>query len=174
MLIRELLPADAAGMFAMDGDPEVHKYVGKTPTKSVGDTEKVIANIRQQYLDNGIARWAVTDKATGDFIGWTGFKLMKEKVNGYVDYYDFGYRLARKYWGKGYATESGKAALQHGLETLQLRGIYAMTDVDNAASRRVLEKLGFVCEKIFEYDGVLTWRTESEPTTWYSLPGFGK
>jgi RimJ/RimL family protein N-acetyltransferase len=50
---------------------------------------------------------------------------------------------------------------------LQLNEVHAMTDVDNGASRRILEKLGFNFMGIFNYDAAPTWRTEGEPTTWY-------
>lgn len=168
-IIRELLANDAEGMYEMDSDPEVHRYVGKTPVQTIEQSRDVIAFVRKQYLDNGIGRWAVIEKDTGDFLGWTGFKLMKEKVNGHINFYDFGYRLKRKYWGLSYATESGKGALDAGLELLKIKELYAMTDIDNQASRRVLEKLGFEYKGNFNYDAEPNWRTKEEPTTWYKL-----
>ncbi|MES2704925.1 MAG: GNAT family N-acetyltransferase [Bacteroidota bacterium] len=167
LYIRELQPGDAAGMYEMDADPEVHKYVGKTPVQSLKQSEDVVAFIRQQYTDFGIARWAVVEKGTDEFAGWTGFKFMKGPINGLSDYYDFGYRLKRKFWGRGYATESGHAALHYGIKEHGFKDIYAMTDVDNAASRRVLEKLGFELSGIFNYDAEPTWREAGEPTTMY-------
>jgi RimJ/RimL family protein N-acetyltransferase len=169
LLIRPLELADAPGMFIMDSDPEVHKYVGGKPMQTVEEIEAVIAYVRQQYLDNGIGRWAVIEKGSNEFVGWTGFKLMKETVKGYINYYDFGYRLARRFWGKGYATESGAAALRYGIDKLQYKDIYAMTDVDNNASRHVLEKLGFSYTGDFPYDGEPLWRAAEQPTTWYEL-----
>ena len=79
--ISELLQDDAPAMFEMDSDPEVHRYVGQQPTETLEKTRQVIDYIRQQYTDNGIGRWAVVDKQTDRFIGWTGFKLIKETIN---------------------------------------------------------------------------------------------
>jgi len=112
----------------------------------------------------------VAEKDTNDFVGWMGFKYMEGPVNKHTNYYDFGYRLARRFWGKGYATESSKAALDYGLETLQLKGIYAMTDINNLASRNVLEKVGFNYIETFGYDAAEPiWRERGQPTTWYKL-----
>ncbi|MBX2907503.1 MAG: GNAT family N-acetyltransferase [Taibaiella sp.] len=169
LVIRPLSPVDLPGMFAMDSDPEVHKYLGNNPAKSMEDEAKVIEIVTRQYADLGIGRWAVVEKATGDFVGWTGFKRIVTPINGHVNHLDFGYRLARKHWGKGYATESGRAALNYGLNELGLADIHAMTHIENAASRYVLEKLGFSFISVFPYDGDLPWVSQGHPITWYSL-----
>lgn len=169
LLIRELLPTDALYMFEMDSDAEVHKYVGQNPQKTIEQTLGVIDFVRRQYIDNGIGRWAVIEKATNEFIGWTGFKLMTETVNGHTDFYDFGYRFRRDKWRQGFAMESAKAALDYGIELLSPPAVYAMTDLENIASRNLLEKLGFKFIEIFSYDGAPGWREENEQATWYRL-----
>ena len=167
LYIRELTLADDKGMFEMDSDPLVHKYIGKKPVATIDESRKVIEFVRQQYKDHGIGRWAVLEKGTDDFVGWTGFKLMTTPVHGHSGHYDFGYRLTRKHWGKGYATESGKASFKYGIETLKFKDVYGMTDVNNAASRHVLEKIGFTFVELFKYDAEPNWRAEGELTTWY-------
>jgi RimJ/RimL family protein N-acetyltransferase len=168
LIIRNLTLGDTEGMFAMDRDPEVHKYLGNKPYTDISQTTANIDFIMEQYRNNGIGRWGVILKNTNEFIGWTGFKLMTDKVNGHLGHYDFGYRHARKYWGQGYGYEAAKASLDYGLEVMQLQNIYAMTDVENVPSRRLLEKLGFEFVEIFGYDGTPFWR-EGLPVTWYSL-----
>lgn len=167
LLIRELLPEDAPGMFLMDSDAEVHRYVGKNPVTHVDETRAVIEYVRQQYVANGIGRWAMILKESNDFVGWTGFKRMQEEVNGHNNFLDFGYRLAQRFWGKGLATEGAKATLQYGIDWLGYNGIYAMTDVNNGASRHILEGLGFRLVELFPYDATPGWRTPGELTTWY-------
>ena len=169
LYIRELLPEDDQAMFELDTDPVVHRYVGNKPLKTIEESRAVIAYIRQQYADAGIGRWAVIEKSSGEFIGWTGFKIMRERVNKHEDFYDFGYRHLRRFWGKGLASEAARAALDYGTGMLGIRDIYAMTDVDNGASRHILEGLGFRLMEIFPYDGNPTWRTAGQPTTWYRL-----
>lgn len=168
LIIRELRMDDLDAMFEMDNDPEVHRYLGNNHYISIEQSRENIAYIQQQYKENGIGRWAVTLKDTGEFIGWTGYKLMRERVNGHINHYDFGYRHMRKHWRQGYAYEAAKAALDYGIDVLGFRDIYAMTDVDNTGSRHILEKLGFSFVEIFNYDGTPFWLI-GQPVTWYKL-----
>ncbi len=167
LIIRPLCMADDKGMFEMDSDPVVHKFVGNKPVEKIEQSRDVIAFVMQQYVDFGIGRWAVVEKATNDFVGWVGHKFMKGPLNGHTNYDDFGYRLARRFWGKGYATESARASLDYGIEALNMKDIYGMTDINNMASRHVLEKLGFKYVGDFAYDAEPTWREPGAPTTWY-------
>jgi len=154
LLLRELVPADDKGMFALDSDPEVHWYLGNSPIKTIDDSRVMIAYIRQQYIDNGVGRWAVIEKQSGSFIGWAGLKLMRETINGHVNFYDIGYRLIRQYWGKGYATEAAKAVLDYGFNQLNLDNIYGMTAIDNLASKNVLQKIGLTYVNNFDHAGL--------------------
>ena len=168
LIIRPLLAGDDEGMFRMDRDPEVHKYLGNRPYKDIEESRENIRFVQQQYADHGIGRWAMLNKITNEFIGWTGFKFMTATVNKHTGFIDFGYRLARDSWGKGYATEGAIAALNYGIENLHYKDIYAMTDVNNGASRRILEKIGFKLIEIFPYDDeTYKWREAGQPTTWY-------
>jgi len=173
LIIRPLLAEDDEGMFRMDSDPEVLKYIGIEPQTNIEQSREVIRFVQQQYAEHGIGRWAMVDKATNDFIGWTGFKYMTITVNGHTNFHDFGYRLVQQHWGKGYATEGAIASLKYGIETLGFKDVYAMTDANNAASRRILEKTGFKFIEIFPYDneGPLLWLRKGMPTTWYKYEG---
>ena len=142
LILRELLPTDDAGMFELDSNPEVHKYLGENLVKTIEESRAVIQAVRQQYLDNGIGRWAVVEKASGEFIGWSGLKFITEYENNRIHFYDVGYRLIPRYWGNGYATESAKAAIEYGFTKMNLQEIIGMANVDNRASRRALEKCG--------------------------------
>lgn len=152
LLLRELLPTDDAGMFELDSNPEVHIYLGNNPVKSIEESREAIANIRQQYLENGIGRWAVILKDTGEFIGWSGLKLEKN-VNGHDTFYDLGYRFIQKHWRKGYAFETAKAFVDFGFNEMNLAIINAYADFDNLGSRKVLEKVGMQFVNSFEYEG---------------------
>ncbi|WP_285056561.1 GNAT family N-acetyltransferase [Pedobacter ginsengisoli] len=72
IIMREIVMEDAAAMFEMDSDPEVHRYLYKTPIRSIEETISSINYIRQQYIDYGIGRWAIIDKKTDQFAGWGG------------------------------------------------------------------------------------------------------
>jgi ribosomal-protein-alanine N-acetyltransferase len=160
LFLRELLPTDEEGMFELDSNPKVHIYLGNNPVKSIEESREMIANIRQQYLENGIGRWAVILKETGEFIGWSGLKLEKN-VNGKEAFYDLGYRFMQKHWGKGYAFETAKAFIDFGFSDLKLPEINAYADFDNLNSRKVLEKVGMKYINSFELDGI--------EEVWYEL-----
>jgi [ribosomal protein S5]-alanine N-acetyltransferase len=153
--LREITEQDLAGMFALDADPEVHRYLGNKPVTSMQETEVIIQNVRKQYQDNGIGRWAIIDKNTGVFIGWSGLKLEKNLRKG-VEYYDLGYRLRREYWGQGIASESARLALDYGFNTLNLSEIFAAAQVANIASNKILQKVGLTFIETFDYEGVAT------------------
>ena len=141
LLFRELVPTDDIAMFELDADPEVCRYLGVKPVKTLSETQSIIQNINQQYLDNGIGRWAVILKETNEFIGWAGLKYIK-KLNGYENNYDLGYRFMKRFWRKGYGYESAKAFVDFGFNELKLERITAYADVNNIASIKILEKCG--------------------------------
>ncbi len=153
LILRDLQSNDFKDWFEMDSDPEVHKYLGNKPVTNMEQIENAFQSIQQQYTDNGIGRWAVVEKSSGDFVGWSGLKFLRQNTNGKIDFHEVGYRLSQKHWGKGYATESAKAALQYGFEKMQLKEIYGITNVENINSRKVLEKCGLKFIEIFMYEG---------------------
>jgi ribosomal-protein-alanine N-acetyltransferase len=148
-ILREITLDDVDPFFEMDSDPEVHRYLGTQPIKNKDQVVDMIKYIRQQYVDNGIGRWAIVDKSTNQFIGWTGLKLVKDLINNQTNYYDLGYRLNRKYWGQGYATETARASLSYGFDKLNLNEMIATVNCENAASNKVVEKLGFTLYETF-------------------------
>lgn len=154
LILRELLPTDDVGIFELDSDPLVHKYLGENPIQTIEQARETIASVRQQYIDNGIGRWAAIEKETGNFIGWSGLKFIKEYENNRINFYDVGYRLIPKYWGKGYATESAKAAIRYGFEQLQLTEIIGSANVENTRSRGALEKCGLTYVEQFYWKDI--------------------
>jgi ribosomal-protein-alanine N-acetyltransferase len=158
LILREILPTDVDGLFELDSDPEVHRYLGNNPVTGKDQIVAVIGLIRQQYIDHGIGRWAILDKRSNEFIGWAGLKWVTEVTNGYKDYYDLGYRLIRKYWGRGIATEAAFAALAYAFNDLNAQEVYATADVGNIGSNKILQKTGLSLLDTFEDEGsMLHW-----------------
>jgi [ribosomal protein S5]-alanine N-acetyltransferase len=154
LILREILPTDEVGLFELDSNPNVHKYLGNNPVDNIDQIRDVIKMIRQQYIDNGIGRWAIIDKQTNNFIGWTGLKLVKETTNNHINFYDLGYRLIEKYWGKGIATESTIATLKYAFEKLKIIEIFGMCDIENQGSKNVLEKSRLQFIETFNLDEI--------------------
>lgn len=166
LILREFEFTDTNDLFEMDSDPAVHLYIENKPVKSIDEITKVIGVLKKQYLENGIARWAVIDKITNECVGWSGLKYFTEPLNNHIHFYELGYRFKRKHWGKGYATESSKAVVEYGFKNLNLDSIFAITDPQNLNSKKVLTKLGFDFKETFDYEGDLTDWFELKRSNW--------
>lgn len=168
LIIREIDYVDTDDMLAMHSDPEVHRYLGNNTITSKEKIEEAITSLKQQYADYGVGRWAMIEKTSNEFIGWTGLEFVTQKTNNHIHYYDLGYRLMKKYWGRGYATESALASVDYACNTLKIDVLNAIADCENAVSNHILQKVGLQCIETFSHDGVLH--------NWYELQatGFGK
>ncbi len=164
LLLRTLTLNDIDGMFELDTNPEVHQYLGKQPITSKKEAQITIEQILSQYKMYGIGRWAAIEKTSGDFIGWSGLRMNTEKImNGYYNFYDIGYRFIPRYWGKGYATESGKAAINYGFNQLNISTIYGISELGNKASKKALLNIGLTYIEDFMYE------PENIKLSWYKI-----
>lgn len=144
LCLMEDLHAD--DLFEMDADPAVHLYIDQSPLRDKSEQLKIISIIQNQYETLGIGRWSVLLRGTNECIGWAGLKKCIDPLNGYQGYYDLGYRLKKKHWGKGYATEASLAIVTYGFDLMGIDKIHAVVDAQNLGSQNVLTKIGF--EKI--------------------------
>ena len=160
LIIRNIEEYDVQGIFELDSDPEVHEFLGKKPIKTIEEAKQIIDFIRAQYVKHGIGRWAIIDKKTEDFIGWTGLKY-EQSLRKEFSYYDLGYRLRKKYWGNGIATETAIESLKYGFEELDLKEIGAAADINHLVSNNILKKIGLKFIDRFDYEGV--------PHNWYNI-----
>lgn len=135
LIVREFTLSDAQMMYDLNSDPEVVKYTGDLPFESVEEAKVFLENYKEYEL-NGFGRWAIITKSDKECIGWCGLK--REKEHGV----DLGFRIFRKHWNKGYASEAARACLNYGFNQLQLSEIIGRVVSENAASVKVLEKLG--------------------------------
>ena len=158
LILRPVLDTDVDGMFALDSDPEVHKYLGNMPITKKSEVEEYIRFLQQQYKERGIGRWAVIHKETNEFMGWSGIKYLNEseQMNGIYNVCELGYRFIPKFWGKGYATESAQAWVDYMFNEAGVKSLYAAADIPNKGSVNVLQKVGFEItdEFVFEWKGV--------------------
>lgn len=154
LLLREMLLSDAEAMFKLDSNPNVVKYLGNTPVKSIDECISLIHNVRNQYLKNGIGRFSVVLKDTDEVIGWAGIKFITEPENNQTNFYDLGYRLQEEHWGKGYATEATKAWLDYAFQTMKLPVLVASINVDNFNSNKIVQKFGFKLKSKFYYEDI--------------------
>ena len=157
LALREWTPEDAEALFVMLGDAEVMRYVdiGK-PWEGVERAREWAERVQQNYRTRGWSRWAVVEKEGGLAVGSCGFVPLP--WSGEID---FGYMFRRDRWGRGYASEITPAVLRHGFERYGFREVVASIAPENDASRRVLEKIGFV------YRGTEVMQGEEEESEIY-------
>ena len=130
---------DADLIYELNSDPEVTKYLHEPLTTLEKAVEVLAEIILPQYQLYHHGRWAVHLLENDAFIGWCGLKYRPEKNE-----VDLGYRLKKKYWGCGYATEASRQCLDYGFNILKLTAIAAAAHTQNLASQNVLTKLGFL------------------------------
>lgn len=158
LLLKELDDSHLHDFFKLESDPHVQKYITALSNNTIstpGQAQDVLDSIRQQYVTYGIARLAVLEKNSGQFIGLAGVKWHPDSINNHKFFYDLGYRLLPEYWGKGYATEAAQAACDHCISIFQPLKIYAFVHIDNHNSRHILTKLGFRYIEDFNFNGAL-------------------
>ena len=168
LILRELLPEDDKGMFELDKDPLVHQYLGNKPIQDIAQARENIRLIRGQYADYGIGRWAMIEKNSNDFIGWAGLKFMDLR-NGYKNYYDIGYRLIPRFWGKGFATEAAVASRDYAFREMNLAVIYGCTHIENLTSKHILQKIGLQFIETFTSDNLVCNWLELKKKRWETM-----
>jgi ribosomal-protein-alanine N-acetyltransferase len=143
MLFRAHEPRDLEPYCAMEMDPEVRRYVGGYPrTREAAEQrfQQALANT----TDTRLRMWATVLKAEDQYVGRCGLYPHMTGNAAAPGEAALGFYIARAYWGRGLATEAACAFVSFGFHELKLARIVTAVQVENAASVRVLEKLGFV------------------------------
>jgi len=117
-------------------DPEVMRFLGGK-TLDRPDCWRHMAFMAGHWQLLGFGPWAIEEKATGSFVGRVGF-LHPEGWPGF----ELGWTLSRKFWGRGYASEAARRALQYAFEELDKDHVISLIDPLNTNSIRVAERLG--------------------------------
>lgn len=152
LLLRQWRISDQQPFAELNADLEVMRYFPAPLSRVQSDAmaERCEALIEER----GWGFWAVELKGNGQFIGFVGLNIPVVELP-FSPCVEIGWRLARPFWGKGYATEAAKAALQVGFETLALPEIVSFTALTNIRSQAVMARLGMQRNRVtFEHPGV--------------------
>jgi RimJ/RimL family protein N-acetyltransferase len=137
LVLRMLCEDDLDQYAVMAGDPEVTRYLGDGSTLSRADAWRQMAMILGHWHLRGYGMWAVEESATGRLAGRIGF-FNPEGWPGF----ELGWTLAREFWGRGYATEGARRALEYGFTEMGREHVISLIRPDNTPSVRVAERLG--------------------------------
>jgi ribosomal-protein-alanine N-acetyltransferase len=145
LMLRAMREDDAAEVFRIMADPTVMRYFGRVPMTSVEQAKERVTDETNGFANRTGIRWALSLRERPGYIGSCGFwRIVAEHHRA-----EIGYELAAECWGRGLMPEALRAVVQFGFSVMGLHSIEANIHPDNLASRRVLEKLGFVQEGYF-------------------------
>lgn len=139
LLLRGWRASDRAPFAAMNADAEVMRHfpTALSPVESDELADQIATPIEQQ----GWGLWALEERASGRFLGYTGLKRPEFDAH-FMPAVEIGWRLAREAWGQGFATEAARAAAAFAFDALALEELVSFTVPANKRSRSVMERIG--------------------------------
>jgi RimJ/RimL family protein N-acetyltransferase len=150
LILREWRDADAGPFARMSADPLVMEHL--LPFAERAASDGFIAWMRRHYDEHGFAYWAVELPGEALLIGAIGLTRVRFQPLPFAPAVEIGWRLASAYWGRGFATEAARAALDDGFGRLGLKEIVAFTVPANRRSWRLMERLGMRRDPAEDFD----------------------
>jgi RimJ/RimL family protein N-acetyltransferase len=145
--LRQWRDDDLEPFIEMNADPEVMRYMPAPLT--CDESTATLARVRGAIAERGWGLWAV--EVDGELAGWTGLNAPPWTAH-FTPCVEVGWRLRRKFWGRGIATAAAREAVRYGFETLRLPEIVSFTVLANERSWRVMERLGFTRDPAEDFD----------------------
>lgn len=142
LFLRELSLADAQFILTLLNEPSFLRYIGDKKVRDISGAEQYILNGPiASYKEHGFGLYAVELKESGTPLGICG--LLKRQELAEVD---IGFAFLPDFWNRGFAFEAAAAVMKHAEDTFKLKRIVAITSLDNDASIKLLDRLGFTFE----------------------------
>jgi RimJ/RimL family protein N-acetyltransferase len=141
LILRRWREDDVAPMAAVNGDPEVMRWIRDGSVRDEQQTRDGIQAWEREWESEGFGLFAVEIRSTGELAGFTGLSV-PHFLPEILPAVEVGWRLGRPYWGQGLATEAAIAAVRFGFEDRGLERIVSIAQVGNEASERIMSKLG--------------------------------
>jgi len=152
LILRQWCERDLEPFAHLNSDSRVREFF--PGLLSCQESDASVKRMSDHISRTGWGFWAASLIQTGEFIGFIGLEdvYFSAAFNKDTPAVEIGWRLAFGHWGKGYATEGAKAALQYGFEKLNLPQIISFTAVKNMRSRHVMVKIGMHHDEIDDFD----------------------
>ncbi len=149
LLLRRWREDDRQPFADLNADPEVMRHFPAPLTRA--DSDRLAGLADQELGDRGYGLWAVEVPGADPFIGFVGLNQPRFDAH-FTPAVEVGWRLARRAWGRGYATEAARAALALGFAQAGLAEIVSFTVPANLRSRAVMERLGMRRDPADDFD----------------------
>jgi RimJ/RimL family protein N-acetyltransferase len=149
LLLRDWRDEDLEPFAVLNAHREVMRFFPAPLSRAESDA--LAGRIRREIAERGYGMWAVESPGEAPFLGFVGLAAPGFTA-AFTPCIEIGWRLAWRFWGKGYASEAARGALEHGFGELGQREIVTFTTEGNAASRRVMEKLGMLRDPAEDFE----------------------
>ena len=144
LILRSIEDSDVTRLAELANDPDISRGLSSMPYPYTLDVAKEwVVKCRQDYLDNEVLHFAISDKSHKSFMGMVDLDMCYAHNHATA-----GYWIAKPYWSQGYVPEALHAAMRFAFESLEVHRINAVHFHTNPASGRVLQKVGMLHEGI--------------------------
>ncbi|WP_227545953.1 GNAT family N-acetyltransferase [Marinobacter fonticola] len=165
LIVRPLSLADVPALTEILSDPEVMKHSVRGVCDEAA-TRKFIEWCLACYESHAVGPWALIDKKSSDLIGFCG---VGPELVADVEEISLGYRLAKRCWNKGLASEAARAVLNYAFGKKLFHSVVVIIEPDHVASLKVAEKAGFTNFDALEFHGRPVRVYRLTPEQWGSL-----
>ncbi|MEO3428706.1 GNAT family N-acetyltransferase [Pelagibius sp. CAU 1746] len=149
LILRPWRDSDLAPFAALNADPEVMEHFPASLSRE--ESEAMVGRLRAHFAERGFGWWAAELPGEAPFIGFIGIWVPNFEAH-FTPCVEVGWRLARPFWGRGYATEGARECLRFGFQDLGLEEIVSLTTTTNARSQAVMRRLGMTCDPADDFD----------------------
>jgi RimJ/RimL family protein N-acetyltransferase len=149
LILRGWRESDREPFARISADPEVRRHFVRRMTQE--ESDGFADRIGRQFDEHGYGPWALEIPGEAPFIGFVGLSVPSFEAP-FMPAVEIGWRLNKPFWGKGYATEAARAAIDDGFGRLGLREIVSFTSPDNTRSIAVMERVGMTHDPTDDFD----------------------
>lgn len=149
LLLRQWRASDLEPFAQLNADPEVMEHF--PATLSGEQSDQMVGRLNARIDEQGWGLWAVEAPGAAPFIGFVGLNQVPFEAH-FTPAVEVGWRLARQFWGFGYATEAASAALDFAFEQLKCEQVVSFTASTNLRSMKVMQRLGMTSDPAEDFD----------------------
>lgn len=142
LILRPVGLADLDGLCRLNADPEVMRFILDGSTLDHEETAARLAAMQGHWREHGYGIFGLRWRPTDEFVGWAGVAT-PTFLPEVMPAVEIGWRLLHQWWGRGLATEAARDVLRFAFDDIGLDRLLSIRHLDNDASGRVMEKLGF-------------------------------
>ena len=162
LVLRPVAPSDFEALASIYTQPEVARYTSRTGVITPDQCRQIVDRSVRLWERYGYGPWTAIDRESGRVIGRVGLNLLEDWPGPHR--WEVGWELDPAFWGRGLATEGGRAGVRLGFAVAGFERIISATVPANAASRRVMEKCGLTFRGTMPYHGAaLVWYAIDHP-----------